>query len=138
MQEELKRELVDDEGENQALRCFLMQYSCDRSMTLAAMAKFMLRSGWGSEYWPQFARNPELQGMPLTKAGAQLWIRHLIELERRTPVSGEVAEGCVIVPKEPTEAMIAAGDIHMDGVSQLGDAWAAMIAASPSLPGGTR
>jgi hypothetical protein len=58
-----------------------MQYSCDRAITVAAMGQHMNRSGWPSEYWPPFARSVDSAGQHLTKAGAQLWIRHLISLE---------------------------------------------------------
>lgn len=40
-------------------------------------------------------------------------------------------EGWKLVPIEPTEAMIAAGDQFMDGLSLLGDAYDAMLAAAP-------
>ena len=75
------RELLDSDGENRALRSFLMQYSCDRAITVAAMVQHMFRSGWDSQYWPHFARQVESASLHLTKAGAQIWIRHLLSLE---------------------------------------------------------
>lgn len=43
-------------------------------------------------------------------------------------------EGWKLVPVEPTEEMIAAGDQFMDGLSRLGDAYEAMITAAPTPP----
>lgn len=83
------RDLLDSDGENRAVRTFLMQYSCDRATTVAAMGQHMNRSGWPSEYWPPFARNADNAGSHLTKAGAQLWIRHLFSLESAAPTAGE-------------------------------------------------
>lgn len=75
----LARDLVDEEGENRAVRTFLMQYSCDRSVTVGAMLAHMNMSGWRGTA-PDFALNvrPETH---LTKAGAQLWLRQLFSLE---------------------------------------------------------
>ncbi len=71
--------LLDDDGENRAVRSFLMQYSCDRSLTVSQMRKHMDMSGWPLEYCPPFAR---LGGTKhLSKAGAQIWIRHLFSME---------------------------------------------------------
>jgi hypothetical protein len=92
MADELMRDLLAEDGENRALRTFLMQYSCDRSVSVATMAQHMSRSGWSAEYWPHFARQVDNAGKHLTKAGAQLWIRHLLNMERRaTPPSPSTA-----------------------------------------------
>lgn len=45
----------------------------------------------------------------------------------------EIPEGWKLVPIEPTEEMIAAGDQFMDGLSRLGDAYDAMLAAAPEV-----
>jgi len=45
----------------------------------------------------------------------------------------EIPEGWKLVPVEPTEEMIAAGDQFMDGLSRLGDAYYAMLAAAPEV-----
>jgi len=47
------------------------------------------------------------------------------------PAAELVPEGWKMVPVEPTEEMIAAGDQFMDGLSRLGDAYDAMLAAAP-------
>ena len=49
----------------------------------------------------------------------------------RAPAAELVPEGWKMVPVEPTEEMIAAGDQFMDGLSRLGDAYDAMLAAAP-------
>jgi hypothetical protein len=45
----------------------------------------------------------------------------------------EIPEGWKLVPVEPTEEMIAASDQFMDGLSRLGDAYDAMLAAAPEV-----
>lgn len=81
-----EQQLVDEDGENQALRDFLMQYSCDRPMTIGAMLAHMNRAGWRG-LAPAFALDarPERH---LTKSGAQTWIRHLINLENTVRQEG--------------------------------------------------
>jgi hypothetical protein len=81
------RDLVDEEGENRAVRTFLMQYGLP-GLTVGAMAQHMNRSGWPYEYWPDFARQVDNAGQHLTKAGAQIWIRHLFSLEGSAPAAG--------------------------------------------------
>lgn len=71
------RKLLDDEGENQAVRCFLMAYGA-QSMTLDKMMTHMKACGY--PLWPEWVETTEMRGH-LTKAGAQLWLRHLFALE---------------------------------------------------------
>lgn len=52
---------------------------------------------------------------------------------RPAPAADRVPEGWKLVPVEPTEEMIAAGDQFMDGLSRLGDAYDAMLAAAPEV-----
>jgi hypothetical protein len=66
-------------------------------------------------------------------------------LERRASVQqaggGEVGEGWVAVPREPTEAMLDAGVLDHRGEVSFDEAtavWVAMIAAAPSPPAGIR
>jgi hypothetical protein len=85
---EQQRELVDElDGENRAVRTFLLQYSCDRSTTVGAMLAHMNRSGWRGlcPAWVLEVR-PETH---LTKGGAQSWIRHLFGLESGAAPSPE-------------------------------------------------
>lgn len=88
--ETTERELLDDDGENRALRSFLLQYGAP-SITVGAMQQHMARSGWGAIYCPPFVANGN-PGRHLTKAAAQIWIRHLLSMEARAalpPTSGE-------------------------------------------------
>ena len=71
------RELLDSDGENQAVRCFLMTYGT-RSLTVEMMREHMRRCGF--PLWPEWVETPDAQGH-LTKAGAQDWLRHLFGLE---------------------------------------------------------
>lgn len=52
---------------------------------------------------------------------------------RPAPAADVVPDGWKLVPVEPTEEMIAAGDKFMDGLSHLGDAYDAMLAAAPEV-----
>jgi hypothetical protein len=78
-------ELVDNEGENQAVRDFLMLYGGAQGVTVGQMRKHMDRSGWSLQYCPAFARLGGCDSEHLSKAGAQIWIRHLIEMEGKAP-----------------------------------------------------
>jgi hypothetical protein len=71
----------DAEGENKAVRSFLMLYG-QPGLTVGQMKKHMAMSGFKS--WPTWVET-EHHGAHLTKAGAQLWIRHLFALEPTTP-----------------------------------------------------
>lgn len=71
------RNLRDTDGENLAVRWFLAGY-CKGGVTAKEMRKHMEMSGYGGA-WPKWAS--DFNGH-LTKAGAQLWIRHLFNLEQ--------------------------------------------------------
>ena len=76
----MREDLVDDEGENRALRAFLSIYANSNGATMVGtMARHMECLGWDDNpTW--IDENPHSN---LTKAGAQLWIRHLISLEQK-------------------------------------------------------
>jgi hypothetical protein len=71
----------DAEGENKAVRFFLMLYG-QPGLTVGQMKGHMRMSGF--KMWPAWA-DTEPDGAHLTKAGAQLWIRHLFALEPTAP-----------------------------------------------------
>jgi len=48
-----------------------------------------------------------------------------------TPTAPSAPDGWRLVPVEPTDEMLTAGDVYMDGISQLLAAWAAMLEAAP-------
>ncbi len=75
-------DLQDDEGENQAVRMFLLLYG-QPGLTVARMRNHMAAAGWPQS--PEWATKPEAQGH-LTKAGAQSWLRHLFALETSSVV----------------------------------------------------
>lgn len=61
-------------------------------------------------------------------------VRHsalLVELAKELLTLRKAREGWKLVPVEATEEMIQVGDVFMDGLSQLGNAYEAMIAAAP-------
>ena len=70
------RNLLDDEGENMAVRMFLALYGGQRGVTTRQMQYHLGAAGFAGA-WPEWAN----QDMHLTKAGAQLWLRHLFNLE---------------------------------------------------------
>lgn len=69
-------EMVDDEGENQAVRMFLALYGGACGVTSEQMRKHLKMAGFDGA-WPEWANS---NNGHLTKAGAQLWIRHLFAL----------------------------------------------------------
>lgn len=74
-------DLVDGEGENQAVRAFLMLYgSPDKraQVKLTAMKAFLTSMGFDGA-WPDWAEDESI--ICLTKSGAQLWLRYLFDLE---------------------------------------------------------
>lgn len=81
-------ELLDDEGENKAVRGFLLAYGTP-GMTVAKMKTHMRMYGY--PLWPAWVEIAEAQGH-LTKAGAQSWLRHLFELE--SAVGDTARDGC--------------------------------------------
>lgn len=76
----MDRELLDEDGENQAVRTFLMAYG-EPGLTVARMRRHMELAGWHQA--PEWTTKPEAQGN-LTKGGAQDWLRHLFALEAST------------------------------------------------------
>lgn len=70
--------LVDEEGENRAVRTFLMQWGLP-GLTVGAMRRHMQACGW-YEFWPDWVTKSHSEAH-LTKAGAQLWLRYLFNLE---------------------------------------------------------
>jgi hypothetical protein len=74
---EVMRELVDDEGENRAVRMFLLLYN-SASPTALQMKEHLANCGYDcAPDWVE--RSPGY----LTKAGAQLWLRMLFDLEKK-------------------------------------------------------
>ena len=75
--------LIDTDGENKAVRALLMLYG-DPGLTVGKMKKHLSMSGF--KMWPAWVEQ-EHGWAHLTKAGAQLWIRHLFALEATPPAA---------------------------------------------------
>lgn len=73
------RQLLDEEGENQAVRTFLMLYGCCQSPSVKQMREHLSASGY-NKCWPDWANTYDHH---LTKAGAQSWLRYLFGLEKK-------------------------------------------------------
>lgn len=100
------RELLDSDGENRAVRFFLMAYG-SQSMTVEMMRNHM--SSCGFALWPEWAVTPDAQGH-LTKAGAQDWLRHLFGLESTHNAKSQA-----------TDAALSRQVACTDGLGVLGD-----------------
>lgn len=70
--------LLDTDGENRAVRAFLLGLRSEAGRSVAAMRSHMKYSGF--PHWPQWVAD-SAPGVHLTKAGAQSWLRHLFGLE---------------------------------------------------------
>lgn len=70
--------LLDTDGENKAVRYFLLHWQTPR-ITIGAMCQSLELSGFGAEFWPDFA--DPFSKSHLTKAAAQAWLRHLFDIE---------------------------------------------------------
>jgi len=75
--------MLDDDGENRAVRMFLAAYGTP-GLTVATMRRHMELAGWTQS--PEWTTKPDAQGH-LTKAGAQSWLRHLFALEAAAPTT---------------------------------------------------
>ena len=80
-------DLMDDDGENRAIRMFLAYYGGNSGISVFNM-KYHLRMAGFDKAWPAWCDEPDEDKQHLTKAGAQLWIRHLIALEDQNGLRG--------------------------------------------------
>lgn len=83
VQESCFNGLIDTDGENKAVRALLMLYG-EPGLTVGKMKKHLSMSGF--KMWPAWVEQ-EHEWAHLTKAGAQLWIRHLFALEATPPTA---------------------------------------------------
>lgn len=83
----MSRELMDSDGENRAVRAFIAMYEMQNSITAGGMHNHLRMCGF--DVAPDWAKtNPK---MHLTKAGAQIWLRMLFDLEK-PPKDATLAE----------------------------------------------
>lgn len=71
-------------GENIAVRMFLLLYRCGKEVDTKSMRSMLRMAGFDGA-WPEWANEDRY----LTKAGAQLWLRHLFALEQSIDMSGK-------------------------------------------------
>ena len=123
--------LIDPEdGENRAVRSFLLGYLMNRD--IVDMKQHMRCSGF--PYWPEWVTTGVGH---LSKSGAQDWLRHLFGLESAALAhqAPAVPKGWAQVPVIATDPMIDAFENAMEGagtyVRGFGDAYRAMLAAAP-------
>ena len=76
----MARDLIDEQdGENRAVRGFLLLYGGSRGVTLGEMKRHL--SNYGFPDWPAWVDDYSTN-THLTKGGAQSWLRHLFNLEK--------------------------------------------------------
>lgn len=76
----MDRPLLDDEGENRAVRSFLAYYGGNAGGTVGDMRQHLEMSGY--PFWPAWCQDAHVSREHLTKGGAQLWLRYLFDLEK--------------------------------------------------------
>lgn len=104
--EELKRKLLDHDGENLAVRAFLALYGGNNAVTTNEMRYHLAMSGFDT-FWPQWVE----ENMHLSKGGAQSWLRYLLALEGAPAASGATPEWQPIetAPKDGTGFIARSG-----------------------------
>ncbi len=90
MSPEQKIALVDAEGENLAVRSFLLQWGSVPGLTVGLMRRHMQLSGWHNMHPRWVDETPTKEH--LTKAGAQLWLRFLFDMEDQEPPVPELTD----------------------------------------------
>lgn len=84
----MTRKLLDDDGENIAVRAFLQLYGGTSSVNIGQMCDHLSRSDFIG-YWPEWVCK-SVREQHLTKGGAQSWIRYLFSLEQASDSSSNV------------------------------------------------
>lgn len=97
----MTKELLDADGENRAVRSFLMLYGGQYGISVEAMKAHMKLCGL--PHWPAWA-DKEPTSAHLTKGGAQDWLRHLFALERSENQLDDI--NVVDMPAQPQELVI--------------------------------
>jgi len=75
----MAEKIIDEDGENQAIRAFLTLYG-NNTVTVEQMGNHMIRSGY-AEWCPGWITDKHEQGH-LSKGGAQDWLRFMFTKER--------------------------------------------------------
>jgi hypothetical protein len=80
MTKNTRSDLLDTDGENRAVRTFLLAYGGNTGLTIGNMRRHMEMSGW--EEVPKWVETVHPDSH-MTKADAQSWIRFLFSLETK-------------------------------------------------------
>lgn len=75
----MTRKLIDENGENLAVRAFLTLYGAGNILTAKQMMEHLERSGF--PYWPKWVPKHQPESY-LTKFTAAEWLRYLFALEK--------------------------------------------------------
>lgn len=78
------RPILDSDGENRAVRMFLLLYGGQFNVTTRQMASHLRAAGFNGA-WPDWVQADV--DAHLTKGGAQQWLRHLFNLEQKIDTS---------------------------------------------------
>lgn len=73
------KNLMDEDGENRAVRGFLLLYGTSCGVTVGAMRTHLRLYGFDGA-WPVWVRDAH-ENEHLNKSSAQAWLRHLFSLE---------------------------------------------------------
>lgn len=77
----MAHELIDiEDGENLAVRAFLLLYGGACGVQVGVMRDHLTLSGYPG-HWPEWAAKAT-PGTHITKGGAQSWLRYLFSLEK--------------------------------------------------------
>lgn len=109
----MSTKLLEEDGENRAVRTFLMLYGGQYGISIGAMRLHLTRMGFPN--WPAWVEtSPE--NMHLTKSGAQDWLRHLFALEETLKVS---SDGSTLINPTWTYKVITPDNPAPRGVKML-------------------
>ncbi len=92
--------LLDSDGENKAVRCFLLHYQNPPTKVIS-MRNAFTRAGLQG-FWPDFVEGASDTNEHLTKAGAGLWLRHLFDLENKIKISVTTVECAAASQQKPS------------------------------------
>lgn len=71
---------IDEDGENRAVRGFLLLYGTNGGTTIGTMKKHL--EMYGQPFWPEWVDSADGKEH-LNKAAAQSWLRYLFALEAK-------------------------------------------------------
>lgn len=105
----MTKELLDADGENRAVRSFLMLYGGQHGISVESMKAHMKMCGL--PHWPEWA-DKEPTSAHLTKGGAQDWLRHLFALEQSANQLDDINVVDMPAQRTPAEVLNWLADQH--------------------------